>query len=161
MDADDLVIIGDKFTMSVENEFAQHPPVSLIDQNFTMRGLVPQSSSPAHEFATKRARLCHGCSAWDFNEMHHERIVRPEPHLCEAVAYESPTNVEEQCQSKVVKIGPQPLEFHRRESPEPVVAQLPIQLSLRDRKGCSEVMESARRFSTPVSENSSLKLNHI
>jgi hypothetical protein len=155
MDTDDLVIIGNEFTMSVEKEFPQHPPVSLIDRKLTTGGLVPHGSSPAPKFANKGAWLCHGCGAWDLGTMHHEHFFHPKPHLCEGVGYIRPTNVEEQCQSQVRKVEPEPLEFYRRESPDPVVAQPPLHLSHRNRKSNSEGLDSACRFSPPVSDGSS------
>jgi hypothetical protein len=150
MDPDDLVIIGNEFTMNVEEELPQHPTAPLVDKKLTMCGLVPKIPSPAPSLANKDDSLCYGCGAWDVSRTRHDRFIHPKSPAFESTRHENLTSVEGQCRPEVGKAEPESLKPRHPKSLEPVITQLPIHLSHRDQISHSESLNNARRFSPPV-----------
>jgi hypothetical protein len=157
MDTDDLVIIGNEFTMNVEEAPPLHPTAPLVDKKLTMGGLVPKIPSPAPSLTNKEDSLCHGCGAWDISRTCHDRFIYPKPPPFEATRHENLTSVEGQCRPEVGKAEPESFKLRHPKSLEPVITQLPIHLAHRDQISHSESLNNAHRFSPPVRYDPILK----
>jgi hypothetical protein len=157
MDTDDLVIIGNEFTMKIEEELPQHSTAYLMDNKQTKGDLNPQMLSAAPNLINKEVWLCHGCSAWDVGATHHERSIHPRSPPCEAARRGRHQEVEGQCQADVANTGSEPLVVHYCDSLEPVMDHQVIQLPYHERTVGSESLDKPQRFSPPVRHNHLLR----
>jgi hypothetical protein len=154
MEAEDLVIIEDGFSMSLETILPAHPPPSYVSRSPTAGGLAPQlPSSHTPRETSHRTWPCEGCDPQDAQGSlpHHQRHSHLSPAANDTRHLNLVSDAGTVCLPRARHINPVASEL-RYEQTLPAVSASPLsELPHRVRPASSVNPNEAPEFFPPVS----------